>query len=273
MPGVARFTTVDDPDDPRLVPYSALTDADHRRRVEGATGTFVVEGVTAIGRAAASPYPLRSVLVTAAKAAVLASVLDPLDVDVLVAEAPTMAAVAGFDIHRGAVAVASRLPLLSLAAVLAHARTIAVLEGVNDHENLGAIARSAAALGIDGLVLDPTCADPLYRRCVRVSMGEILHIPFTRADGWPGALDDIRRAGFAVVALTPARDADPIDLVASRCRPGAVALLLGAEGPGLSEQALTAADHRARIALRPGVDSLNIGHAAAIAFYEFARAR
>jgi tRNA G18 (ribose-2'-O)-methylase SpoU len=273
MPGVARFTTVADPDDPRLDPFTALTDADHRRRVEGATGTFVVEGVTAIRRAVASPYPLRSVLVTAAKAAALAAVLEPLEVDVYVAEAATMVAVAGFDIHRGAVAVAARLPLPPLASIVARARTIAVLEGVNDHENLGAIARSAAALGVDGLIVDPTCADPLYRRCVRVSMGEILHIPFTRAAPWPGALDDVRNAGFTVVALTPAADAEPIDVVAARHRDGPVALMLGAEGPGLSGPALAAADYRVRIALRPGADSLNVGHAAAIAFYEFARRR
>jgi tRNA G18 (ribose-2'-O)-methylase SpoU len=145
-----------------------------------------------------------------------------------------------------------------------------VLEGINDHENLGAIARSAAALGVEGLVLDPTCADPLYRRCVRVSMGEILHLPFTRAEHWPGALDEIRAAGLAVVALTPAADAEPIDVVAARRRAGPVALMFGAEGPGLTAAALAAADEVTRIPLRSGTDSLNVGHAAAIAFYEFA---
>jgi tRNA G18 (ribose-2'-O)-methylase SpoU len=266
MPAVARFTPVSDPD-PRLDPFTALTDADHRRRIEGATGTFVVEGVTAIARAAASPYPLRSVLATPAKAAALTAILEPLDVDVFVADAATMSAVAGFDIHRGAVAVAGRRPLPSLAAVIAGARVLAVLEGINDHENLGAIARSAAALGVDGIVLDPTCADPLYRRCVRVSMGEILHIPFTRAAPWPGSLDDIREAGFTVVALTPDQDADAIDAVAGRHRDRPVALLLGAEGPGLSDAAMASADELTRIPLRFGTDSLNVGHAAAIAFH------
>ena len=264
---MARFSTIADAGDVRLQPYTGLTDADHRRRLEGATGTFVVEGVTAIRRAATSPYQLRSILVTPAKAEALAPTIEALDVDVLVADADTMAAVAGFDIHRGAVAVAARRPPAPLAALLAQRGTLAVLEGVNDHENLGALARSAAALGVDGLVLDPTCADPLYRRCVRVSMGEILHLPFTRAGSWPAALDTIGAEGFAVVALTPQGD-DDIATVAARCSDQPVALLLGAEGPGLSDAALAAADDRARIPMRPGVDSLNVGHAAAIALYE-----
>ena len=164
-----------------------------------------------------------------------------------------MRAVTGFDIHRGAVAIAARRPLPTLSALADGARTLAVLEGVNDHENLGAIARSAAALGVDGLVLDPTCADPLYRRCVRVSMGEILHLPFTRAEPWPAALDTLRRAGLHrrgphTRRRTPSR---------SRTWPPAAGpvpspSLLGAEGPGLSDAALAAADHRARIPLRAG---------------------
>jgi tRNA G18 (ribose-2'-O)-methylase SpoU len=264
---VARFSTIADPGDARLEPYTGLTDADHRRRLEGATGTFVVEGVTAIRRAASSPYQLLSILVTPAKAETLAPAIETLDLDVLVADAATMATVAGFDIHRGAVAVGARRALPPLSALLDQQGTLAVLEGMNDHENLGAIARSAAALGVDGLVLDPTCADPLYRRCVRVSMGEILHVPFTRARSWPGALYMMRAAGFAVVALTPA-GGDDIAGVAARCGNQPVALVLGAEGPGLSAGALAAADHRARIPMRPGVDSLNVGHAAAIALYE-----
>ena len=268
---MAWFTPVAEAGDPRLVPYTAMTDADHRRRLEAASGTFLVEGVTAIRRAATSPYPLRSLLLTPGRAAALTETLDRLDVEVFVAEPDVMRAVTGFDIHRGAVAVAARRPLPPLSAMVAGARTIVVLEGVNDHENLGAIARTAAVLGVDGLVVDPTCADPLDRRCVRVSVGEVLHIPFTRAEPWPGALDTLRRAGLAVVALTPSPDAEPVDAVAARCRPGPVALLLGAEGPGLSAAALAGADHRARIPLRPGADSLNVGHAAAIALYVFTR--
>ena len=128
-------------------------------------------------------------------------------------------------------------------------------------------ARSAAALGIDALVLDPTCADPFYRRCVRVSMGEILHLGLARADPWPDRLDLLRDSGFALVALTPDPSADAIDEVAARVTDQPVAVLLGAEGPGLSAPALSFVGHRARIPMRPGADSLNVGHAAAIAFH------
>ena len=199
----------------------------------------------------------------------LAATLGPLDVEVFVAAADTMTAAAGFDIHRGAVAVASRRPLPTVAAVATASRTIVVLEGINDHENLGAIARSAAALGVDALVLDPTCADPLYRRCVRVSMGEILHLPFAARRALARRARRPPRPGFTVVALTPAPGAESIDAVAARCAARPVALLLGAEGPGLGDAALVAADHRARIPLRAGTDSLNVGHAAAIGLYVF----
>jgi tRNA G18 (ribose-2'-O)-methylase SpoU len=139
-----------------------------------------------------------------------------------------------------------------------------VCEGLNDHENLGALARTAWALGIDGVLLDPTCADPLARRSVRVSMGEILHLPFARVPEWPGGLAPLAAAGFTVIALTPAPDAVPIDTVAP---PERVALLLGAEGPGLTAGAQAAASLRVRIPIRPTVDSLNVSHAAAVAIH------
>jgi tRNA G18 (ribose-2'-O)-methylase SpoU len=271
--GVARLSLIADPGDSRLLPYVGLTDAAHRRRHDTVTATFVVEGVTAIRQALRSSYPVLSVLVTPAKAEVLAADLAVVDLDVYVAERAVMGAVAGFDIHRGAVAVAGRTALPSVTDLLGAARTVAVLEGINDHENLGAIARSAVALGVDGLLLDPTCADPLYRRSVRVSMGEILHLPFARAVRWPDDLHAVRQAGFAIVALTPGTDARTLDEVAAELAGTRVALVLGAEGPGLASSTLTAADWRARIPLRPGSDSLNVGHAAAVAFYEIGRHR
>jgi tRNA G18 (ribose-2'-O)-methylase SpoU len=271
MQAMGQVIRVDAVDDPRLAPFTRLTDAEHRRAVDAITGTFLVEGVTAIRRALASPYAIRSVLVTPGKAAVLGDELRSTGFDVFVADQTVMNAVTGFDIHRGAVALAERRPLQLLADVVRDARALAVLEGLTDHENLGAVARSAHALGVDGLVLDPTCADPLYRRCVRVSMGEILHLPFARAEPWPTALDELKAAGFTVVALTPGDAAEPIDAVAEVLGGQRVALLLGAEGPGLSPGALAAADHCARIPIRPGVDSLNVGHAAAIAFYAVSR--
>jgi tRNA G18 (ribose-2'-O)-methylase SpoU len=264
---VALVIPVASPYDARLAAYNRLTDADHRRGVEHADGTFVVEGVTAIRRALASPYQLRSLLVTPAKAEALAPELASSDADVFVVEQAVMNTITGFDLHRGAVAVAARRPFVPLADVARTARRVAVLEGLNDHENLGAVARSAAALGIDALVLDPTCADPFYRRCVRVSMGEILHLELTRAALWPAGLNPLRDAGWQLVALTPDPAADPIDLVAARVRGQRIAVMLGAEGPGLTSRALRTADHRARIPMQPGADSLNVGHAAAIAFY------
>jgi tRNA G18 (ribose-2'-O)-methylase SpoU len=264
VPALIRVASADDP---RLAPYTQLTDAEHRRAREDADGTFVVEGVTAIRRALASPYPVRSLLVTPAKQATLAPDLATSAADVYVVEQDVMNAVAGFDLHRGAVAVASRRPFADLVTVATRARRVAVLEGLNDHENLGAVARSAAALGIEALVLDPTCADPFYRRCVRVSMGEILHLDLARADPWPDRLGALRDSGFTLVALTPDPAADPIDMVAAPLAGLRIAVVLGAEGPGLSAPALALADHRARIPMRPGVDSLNVGHAAAIAFH------
>jgi tRNA G18 (ribose-2'-O)-methylase SpoU len=266
---MASVTVVDDADDERLRPYVGLTDAEHRRRWDADHGTFVIEGVTAIRRALQSAYPVRSVLVTPAKARLLARDLD--DVTVYVADPALMRAVTGFNIHRGAVAVAARRPLPVLAELLDGARLVAALEGLNDHENLGALARSAVGLGVDALVLDPTCADPLYRRSVRVSMGEILHLPFTRLAPWPDGLAAVTAAGFTVVALTPSPGAEPIDEVAASVAGQPVALLLGAEGPGLSSGAMAAADRRARIPVR--IDSLNVGHAAAIAFHRFAACR
>ncbi len=264
---MAVVIRVESADDPRLAAYYRLTDADHRRGVEAGTGTFVVEGVTAIRRALASPYAVRSLLLTAGKAEALASDVAGVDVAVYLVEQDVMNAVTGFDLHRGAVAVAARRPPADLDDVLRRARRVAVLEGLNDHENLGAVARSAAALGIDALLLDPTCADPLYRRCVRVSMGEVLHLDLARVTPWPAALDTVGAAGFAVVALTPDPAADPIDVVATRVAGRRLAIVLGSEGHGLSSGALAAAAHQARIPMGGRADSLNVGHAAAIAFH------
>jgi tRNA G18 (ribose-2'-O)-methylase SpoU len=264
---------VDDPADPRIADYVGLKDADLRRRdgaaaSDTAGGTLIAEGVGVIRRLLASPYPVRSLLLTGPRLAALEPDLAGVAAPVYLAEREVIRATVGFDLHRGAVAAAARLPLPSPSDVLAQATTVAVLEGLNDHENLGAIARSAAGLGVDALLLDPTCADPLYRRAVRVSMGEILHLPFTRVAPWPSALAELRDAGFRLLALTPDAAATPIDAVDP---PGRLALLLGTEGPGLSEAAIAAADERVCIPLRAGVDSLNVGHAAAIAFHRFGR--
>jgi tRNA G18 (ribose-2'-O)-methylase SpoU len=253
---------IDDPGDARLADYVELSDPGARRRRER-DEFFVAEGVTAIERLLTSGHPVRSVLVTPKAHARLAPALMNLDAPVYVASPAVLHTTVGFSLHRGAVAAADRRPLPSLTDVLAGARRVVVLEGLNDPENLGAIARSARGLGIDAAVLDPTCIDPYYRRTVRVSMGEILFLPTARAESWPDDLALVRAAGFEIWALTPDPGAVSIWELALPVR---VAVLLGAEGPGLSPAARRAADRRVRIPLRAGVDSLNVGHAAAIAF-------
>jgi len=253
---MSPLVAVDDPADPRLADYVGLTDADLRRRVEGAA--FIVEGGLAIDRLLASPYPVRSLLVTERWVERLGSV----DAPVYVVSQDVMNAVAGFDIHRGALASAARLPLPPMADLLADARLVVGLETVNDHENMGALFRNAAAFGVGAVVLSPDCCDPLYRRSVRVSLGHVLHVPF--AVGEVTAID-----GLTTVALTPDAEATPIGEVDW---PDRVAVLLGAEGPGLRADTLAAADLRVRIPMAPGVDSLNVATAAAVALHRISEA-
>jgi tRNA G18 (ribose-2'-O)-methylase SpoU len=183
-----------------------------------------------------------------------------------VADQPLLRAVAGFPVHRGVLASADRWPLPDPVSVLADAARLAILEDINDHENLGVIFRSAGSLGVDAVLLSPRCCDPLYRRSVRVSMGHVLTVPWTRLEPWPEALGAVAGAGFSLAAFTPAAGAEP--LAAWSPGPGArVAVLLGAEGPGLSPAALAAADRRLTIPMQSPGDSLNVGSAAAIAFY------
>jgi len=250
-------------DDPRVGDYIDMRDPDSRRRIEG-DEFFIAEGINVIERLIASGFGLRSVLLTPNRFARMQPILASVECPVYVAERDVLARVAGFDLHRGAVAAADRGRPVPLDALLERSHTLAVLEGLNDPENLGAIARSARALGIDGLVLDPTCADPFYRRTVRVSMGEILFLPTVRSSAWRDDLEHIAECGFRLLALTPSPAATSIHDI-SRTPGDRVALLLGAEGPGLSEATLRRAEP-VRIPLRAGSDSLNVGHAAAIAF-------
>ena len=258
---------VADPADPRLADYLELTDPEARRHRERDV-LFVAEGVTAIERLLDSGHRVRSIVVTPNALARFAGRLDRVDAPVYLVSKAVLAAAVGFELHRGAIAAADRRPLPSIADAVRDARRIAVLEGLNDPENLGAIARSARALGVDALVIDPTCIDPYYRRTVRVSMGEVLYLRVARAASWPGDLDVLADAGVETWALTPDRSAEPIW---SLDVPPRVALMLGAEGPGLSTAALARADRRVRIPIAADVDSLNVGHAAAVAFAALSR--
>jgi tRNA G18 (ribose-2'-O)-methylase SpoU len=250
--------------------FRALNDPERRRVLERQGDFFIVEGLFALEALVASRYPIRSLLVADNKLdAVRTLVGDTSGVPVVVRPPAELVAITGFAFHRGVLATARRLPQPPVDEVVAGARRLAVVEGVNDHENLGSLFRNAAALGIGGVLLDPTTADPLYRRSVRVSLGHVLRVPWTRFDRWPGGLDDLRAQGVTTVALTPAPDAVDIDLLAAD-PPERVAFLVGAEGPGLTPAAQRAADVRVRIPIAAGVDSLNVATAAAIAFHRLA---
>lgn len=256
---------IEDADDPRLSDYRELSDQTARRRIEG-DRFFIAEGPVALERLLMSDHRVRSVLVSEQKFERLASVLDPIGAPVFVVERTLLRRIVGFDLHRGVIAAADRRPARTLDDLMVGSRRLAVLEGLNDPENLGAIARSARALGIDGLVLDPTCIDPYTRRTVRVSMGEILHLPWCRVDAtdWPEAtIDHLQGHGFETWALTPAHDADDIwDMTV----PTRIAVMLGAEGPGLGRRTLAGATRRVRLPIRADVDSLNVAAAAAVTF-------
>jgi tRNA G18 (ribose-2'-O)-methylase SpoU len=233
--------------------------------LERERGIFTIEGRLSIEVLLDSRYEVRSLFVAEEHVARVASLVHT-DAPIFTMPAKAMEAVTGVHFHRGVLAVAERPELPPVGELVADAATVLVLEAVNDHENIGALFRNAAAFGVDAVVLDPTTTDPLYRRSTRVSLGHVLRVPFARVPdgGWPGALDELRNLGFTTVSLTPVPDAIPLGrLVADR--PARVALVVGAEGPGLSEAALRATDQQVCIPMAPGVDSVNVATAAAIA--------
>ena len=264
---------VDDPADERVSEFVRLSDPGSRRRLERGSATgqgfFIAEGPLVIRQLLRSSYPVRSVLVSERGLRALQPDLAGIAAPVYRVEQPVMDAICGYHFHRGALAAADRLPLPALAEVVPATGTVVLVEGVNDHENLGAIFRNAAAFGVGAVVLDPTCADPLYRRAIRVSMGHVLHLRYTRVADWPGAFGALRKLGFEVLALTPSSDARDVRTFAPRPRQ---ALLVGSEGVGLSAKALAEADHRVRIAISPGVDSLNVATAVAVALHHLSPA-
>jgi tRNA G18 (ribose-2'-O)-methylase SpoU len=249
---------ITDAADPRLADFRGLTDADVRadRR-----GVVIAEGINVVERLINSPYRVRAVIGVPARLQAL--VLELVDVPAYSMDKWLLSEVVGFHVTRGVLASADRLVAPDAAALLAGASRVAVLESLNDFENLGALFRNAAAFGLDGVLLDPQCADPLYRRSVRVSMGHVLRIPFAVLPGpWPESLSLVRAAGLTLLAMTP-RAAVPLRSVTV---PQRWALLLGAEGPGLSEAAMERADQRVCIPMAPAVDSLNVATAAAVGF-------
>jgi len=310
---MAGIVVVDDPSDPRLADYTRLTDVRLRTALEPAHGLFVAEGDKVIRRAVAAGYQVRSILVTRDKLAGLADLASACPGPVYLVSNQAAEQVTGYRVHRGALASMARRALPTVTGLLSRAplardpsggllagegpgagaagpapvgtarqarggqpgwpRRIVILEDLVDHGNVGGIFRCAAALGVDAVILSPRCADPLYRRAVKVSMGAVFAIPYARMSDWRGGLAEIRSAGFTLLALTPDQSAVPLDKLAPT---GRVALLLGTEGDGLSSRWLTEADAAVCIpmsahAMTRGVDSLNVVAAAAIACHELAR--
>ncbi|MEZ0449092.1 TrmH family RNA methyltransferase [Cellulomonas sp. ICMP 17802] len=268
---VASLQPVTDPADERLADYVSLTDVALRSRQEPAKGLYIAESSTVLGRALAAGHRPRSILLSPRWLPDLERLLaglpaDDVEVPVYVAEEPVLEAITGFHVHRGALAAMHRPALEPVASLLAGARRVAVLEDIVDHTNVGAAFRSAAALGVDAVLVTPRCADPLYRRSVRVSMGTVFQVPWTRIDPWPEGVAALREAGFVTSALALSDDAITLDeLVADP--PARLALVLGAEGHGLKAQTIAACDRVVRIPMAGGVDSLNVAAAAAVAFW------
>lgn len=266
---MAELIRITDPADERLGDYAVLTDARLRKRYEHRAGVLIAEGPNPVRELVASPYPVRSVLLAEERLDRLADVVDTVDAPIYVVTRELLYEVVRFKLHQGVIACGGRRPATDPGALVATATRVALLEGLGDHENLGTLFRSARGLGVDGVVLGPGCADPLYRRSVRTSMGHVLHVPHARVDDLDVAFDIVHAAGFTTIALTP--DPSAVDLREVEVAPGQrIAVLLGAEGPGLSRAALGGAHLRARIPLQGGVDSLNVATAGAIAFHALA---
>ena len=268
---MATYVEISDPGDSRLVDYRHLRDVQLRQSLEAEHGLFLAEGEKVVRRAVLAGYPVRSFLMAPRWLDGLADVMDLTDAPCYVVSEELAEEVTGFHVHRGALASLARTPLPTVDEVLEGASSVVVCEDIVDHTNIGAIFRSAAALGIDGVLLAPRCADPLYRRSVKVAMGAVFSVPWTRLPDWYDALPQLAERGYTTVALTLAEDAVPIeDAVAGLDK---VALVLGSEGHGLSAHWERSAQRSAVIPMRAGIDSLNVAAASAVACYETARRR
>ncbi|WP_017622571.1 TrmH family RNA methyltransferase [Nocardiopsis chromatogenes] len=267
---------VTDPRDPRLADYVGLRDVTLRKSLESENGLFMAEGDKVIRRALRAGYAPRSLLLTERRREALGDLLDGVlgrgDAPVYIVSEEVARGLVGFHLHRGALGSFHRRPLPAAGDVLEGARSVVVLEDIVDHTNVGAIFRSAAGLGVDAVLLSPRCADPLYRRSVKVSMGSVFTLPYARMDDWREGLGELRERGLRILALTPGEDSVPIGEALAQEAGRPTALLLGTEGDGLSSRWLDQADARVRIPMAGrDVDSFNVTAAAAIACYELVR--
>ena len=260
---------ITDASDPRLADYVSLTDVALRRRTEPERGLYIAESQKVIRRALRAGHRPRSYLMAQRWVEDLADLVERAEnenIPVYVAAHDVIEARTGFHLHRGALASMQRPELPTVAAVISAARRVVVIEDVVDHTNVGAIFRSAAALGADAVLVSPRCADPLYRRAIRVSMGTVFQVPWTRIDPWPAGVDELRGAGFTIVAMALTDESVELDELAGAA-PDRLALVVGAEGDGLSVRTLAAADVTVRIPMAGGVDSLNVAAASAVAMW------
>ena len=261
---------ITDPRDPRLADYVSLTDVALRRRTEPERGLYVAESEKVIRRALAAGHRPRSFLMAARWLTDLTDVVAQAregGIPVYAGDHDVIETLTGFHLHRGALAAMQRPVLPPVGELLASARRVLVLEDIVDHTNVGACFRSAAALGVDAVLVTPRCADPLYRRSVRVSMGTVFQVPWTRIEPWPrGGPEVLREHGFTVAAFALAGDAVTLDALAAD-PPERLALVLGTEGDGLTRHTIAAADLAVRIPMAGGVDSLNVAAACAVALW------
>lgn len=266
---MATISKVDGTQDERLRDYVSLRDVNLRKRLESERGIYLAEGEKVVRRALEAGHRAESFLMAPRWVESLADLLETTDAPCYVLDEAAIEQLTGFHVHRGALAAIERPEPLPVSAVLASAERVVVVEDVMDHTNIGAIFRSAAALGFEAVLLSPRCADPYYRRSIKVAMGAVFSLPFARFTDWGSAIDELTEHGFTSVAMTLADDAVPLDSV----RPaGKVAVLLGSEGHGLSDRWSQAATVRATIPMFAGIDSLNVAAATAVACYEL-RAR
>lgn len=263
-----RLLPVTDADDPRVADYRTLRDTELRKRYENQRGVFIAEGPLPVRQLLASPYPTRHLLVDERRLPDLEDALAGRDVDVHVVTRDLLYDIASVPLHQGVLGCGDRLPVPRAEQVVRGAHRVLVLDAMNDHENMGVAFRTARAFGVDAVLLGPHSADPLYRRCVRVSMGHVLHVPVAPIGALPDAYAVLAAAGLTTVALSPDPDLPALGEV-DAARP--LALVLGAEGPGLAAEAIGAADVRARVPLAPEVDSLNVSVTVGIALYALAR--
>jgi len=266
---VAELVPITSAADERLGDYRDLRDVELRKHLEAEHGLFLAEGEKVVRRAVEAGFTPRSFLMAERWLDGLDDVLARTDAPCYVLTEQLAEVVTGFHVHRGALASLERRPLRAVDEVLENARSVLVLEDIVDHTNVGAIFRSGAALGFDGVLLSPRCADPLYRRSIKVAMGAVFTTPWTRLPDWYDALPSLSALGFTTVALTLAEDSVPVEEAVAGL--DKVALVLGSEGHGLSPRWEQSADRRATIPMREGIDSLNVAAATAVACYVTAR--